>query len=249
MAKVLDGVVLCDDLFKQYHAFRRGKVGSYQDNTIKKLLKFYRSGFVSNIAQYERCGVPLDNQMKQKLYRNNMRQQSIVELANTHTLYKIVLSVKSCGFPYVNILSDDEKIDMSVTGSFNLREDRHVAIEHIAAICGNAREIILFDEYINNSKEKENIKDVLDKILPTSHEVSVRCYSPLSSEIKNYLNQKSPNRTFDALSVPNAQDYHDRYIVVDNKLEILLSSGLDHLARTISDLTYVVRPITENRFG
>lgn len=249
MAKVFDGVVLCDDLFKQYHAFRRGEVGSYQENTIKKLLKFYRSGFVSNIAQYERCGVPLDNQMKQLLYRNNMRLQSIVELANTHTFYKIVLSEKSSGFPYVNILSDDEKIDMSVTGSFTLQEDRRVAIEHIAAICSNSREIILFDEYINNPREKERIKSVLDKILPMSHDIRVRCFSPLSSEIKDYLMKKSSNRTFDSLSVPNAQDYHDRYIIVDNKLEILLSSGFDHLARNVSDLTYVVRPITKNRFG
>lgn len=249
MAKIFDGVVLCDELFTQYHAFREGAVESYNENTIKRLLKYYRSGFVSNIAQYERCSVNLDAHMKKQYYRNDQTQQSLEELAKTHSLYKIILSDKLGDFPYVNILSDAEKIDVSITSSYTLKEDRRKAISHIASICSNAKDIILFDKHLNSEKEKENIKDILNKILPTSHKVNVKCYDMLPSATKQYLTYCAPLRSFDSLGVNRANDYHDRYIIVDNKVEILLSSGFDHLARTVSDLTYVVRTIDKSRFG
>ena len=41
--------------------------------------------------------------------------------------------------------------------------------------------------------------------------------------------------------------HHDRYIVIDNKMEIILSSGFKYLELTGKELTYVVRPVQENR--
>ena len=41
--------------------------------------------------------------------------------------------------------------------------------------------------------------------------------------------------------------HHDRYIVIDNKMEIILSSGFMYLELTGKELTYVVRPVQENR--
>lgn len=34
---------------------------------------------------------------------------------------------------------------------------------------------------------------------------------------------------------------HDRYIIIDDKLEIILSSGVDYLFDTGKDFTYVIR--------
>ena len=50
------------------------------------------------------------------------------------------------------------------------------------------------------------------------------------------------NGLFDSLLT-----HHDRYIVIDNKMEIILSSGFMYLELTGKELTYVVRPVQENR--
>lgn len=42
---------------------------------------------------------------------------------------------------------------------------------------------------------------------------------------------------------------HDRYIDIDGKIEILLSSGFDHLALNDKDFAYVIRPVEKSRFG
>lgn len=41
---------------------------------------------------------------------------------------------------------------------------------------------------------------------------------------------------------------HDRYIIVDEKLEIVLSSGFDHLGTDHGDFMYVVRVTSKSRF-
>ena len=41
---------------------------------------------------------------------------------------------------------------------------------------------------------------------------------------------------------------HDRYVIVDDKLEVVLSSGFDHLSADSSDFMYVVRVTEKVRF-
>ena len=44
------------------------------------------------------------------------------------------------------------------------------------------------------------------------------------------------------------QEYHDRYLVLDDKLEIILTSGFDYLVKTEKEFTYIVRPVSTQRF-
>ena len=43
-------------------------------------------------------------------------------------------------------------------------------------------------------------------------------------------------------------EYHDRYLVVDDKIEIILTSGFDYLIRNEKEFTYIVRPVSRQRF-
>lgn len=36
-------------------------------------------------------------------------------------------------------------------------------------------------------------------------------------------------------------DCHDRYLIIDGKTEIILSSGFDHLHNTTKEIAYIVR--------
>jgi hypothetical protein len=55
------------------------------------------------------------------------------------------------------------------------------------------------------------------------------------SEIKQiYSNWNMPPNN-------NSKDSHDRYLIIDNKIEIILSSGFSYLFATDKDLTLLIR--------
>ena len=39
----------------------------------------------------------------------------------------------------------------------------------------------------------------------------------------------------------NFLNLHDRYLIIDNKIEIILTSGFDYLFDNSKDFTYIVR--------
>lgn len=39
----------------------------------------------------------------------------------------------------------------------------------------------------------------------------------------------------------NFKNLHDRYLIIDNKIEIILTSGIDNLIDDSKDFTYIVR--------
>lgn len=47
---------------------------------------------------------------------------------------------------------------------------------------------------------------------------------------------------------PQMINRHDRYLIVDDKLEIILTSGFDHLNDTSGVFTYIVRYVEAPRF-
>lgn len=47
---------------------------------------------------------------------------------------------------------------------------------------------------------------------------------------------------------PRMISRHDRYLIVDDKLEIILTSGFDHLNDSSGDFTYIVRHVDSHRF-
>ncbi|MBQ9219050.1 MAG: hypothetical protein IJ160_12895 [Muribaculaceae bacterium] len=234
-----------DNLFVDYHRFRQGeKLDKQQRERIRALLHYFKGDCVSNIAQYERTGLPLDVSLKKQLAQSGLKKQTLEELAQAHTLYRIVLCCDRSDFPYVNVMSTDEKIESTIAAFYDYAERRDKCIKHLKALCAGAREITIYDKYLCQ-KEQRNL-NLLKQILPNKrliisfYELSDRGLIDLKShnnlwkpEVGNHL--KRVNR-------------HDRYIVVDNQIEIILSSGLDHLSDDSSDFMYAVRVIDESRF-
>lgn len=100
---------------------------------------------------------------------------------------------------------------------------------------------MLYDRYFSN--EIGNV-DLLEKILPKKKLEII--YNTISDNDINILKQRCDQWKF--TKNPLMKNRHDRYLIVDEKLEIILSSGFDHLNETSSDFTYVIRPIQKPRF-
>lgn len=72
MGKIINGVVLDDDLFREYHKFQKGE--KFDQKKIKQLLHYYKNSIVSNIKQYEDNGVDLEQNLKNHMLHDGLRK-------------------------------------------------------------------------------------------------------------------------------------------------------------------------------
>lgn len=241
MKSLNNGVVLSDALYAEYYKFRFG--AEYSKDIINKIMAFRFDGFVTNVRQCKAVGIPIPAAYETALRSCGMDNQSCVELSREFTVYKIVLTNDPAkkGFPYVNIDSKDEKISLTLSGSFKIREKRTKAVEHISALCKGAKTLFIYDAHLDSVDKGyfDRVAEDLNKIIPTT-KVEVK-YCVMDTKFIQYLREQSVVRTFVQTPIPV---HHDRYIIVDDRLEIIISSGFDHLTLdNRRELTYIVRNI------
>ncbi len=240
MAKVLNGVVLSDRLFAEYQKYKRGD--RFDKQLVSRMFRFFMSEApVTNIAQYERTGFALEIGTKKALANNGLKQQSLVDLAQDNSLYKVILCDDSSDFPYINVTDPSEKFEVNMSISYEDAEPRIKAIEHLKSLCAKAKRITVYDKFFTASYQ-DNVS-LLSQVLPRHPLVIVIACDVTDSEMADiqgihgeWVVQKSSHRAF-----------HDRYLLIDSSLEIVLSSGFDHLSRPRGDLLYLVRSIASPR--
>lgn len=232
------GFALSDELYKQYYLFKQH--ADYDKDIVSRLLSYYNEEYITNTAQLKRVGANVSNNLMIALRHNKLSNQSVEELA-AKTLYKLILCTDQSGFPYVNINSDP--ICNCVIGSFYRDVPRQKAISHLNALCKGGKRIYLYDQYLSNSK------DVLLQILPDKAiELVYATNRPnphLNADDIAYLARHNAKWTF--ISNDTMLTHHDRYIVIDDKLEIVLTSGFEYLSNYRKEISYIVRPVTTNR--
>lgn len=232
------GLVLSDDLLVEFYKFKEHT--DYDKRTIQRLLHYYKIGFLTNIAQLERTKVEVPANLKSQLRHAGFKRQTLEELAGS-TIFKVVLSSDRSEFPYVNIY--DDKIENNFSGTFYSNESRAKAIAHIQALCGKAKEIYIYDTYFSHVQGMYNF-NTLCSILPR-HALTIRyMVSHISEEDILLLSRQYEGWKF--VAEDRMKTYHDRYLLIDGTMEVILTSGFEHLGRTEKDFSYVIRQISEN---
>lgn len=226
--------VLSDQLQEEYCNFKEGKV--YDRSLIENLLHYYKPSILTNTSQLKRIGRSMSPQLETTLRKSGFTTQSLKDLAQ-NTVYKIILCTDKDSYPYVNINGD--KIENNLTACFFKRESRLKAIEHITALCRKAKRICVCDKY--SFQNNENI-ELLKDILPLKDLTIVYDSQYMTIDL---LQKHCEKWTF---SDRTLSEYHDRYLVIDDKLEIILTSGFDYLVKTEKEFTYIVRPVSMRRF-
>lgn len=232
-----EGIVLEDSLFCEYHKFTSQKK-DFDKDKVKRILHFYKRQICTNIAQYNRTGIDLPASLQYVLIHSCDKNKTLEELAKAST-YKIILSDSCSVYPRVNILGDEEKIENNLSATFMRGESRDKARSHIRDLCSKAKDILVFDRYINKDAALNMLKFIFPVHALNIHYISGQIDGTAISELK----KKCSSWNFMIESDVITENHHDRYLLVDNKIEIILSSGFDHLASDISDFTYVVREI------
>jgi hypothetical protein len=225
-------LVLSDELLSIYFDFKKGKI----DNThlAEKFFSYYHAPYLTNTKQLNNIGVTVDQSVLQQLVSQGYINQTLDELVK-ETRYKIILNTEKSNYPYVNINNDVIEKNFSLT--FKRGENRDKAIQLITALCVDAKFILIFDHYF--CKNWKNTKQLFDDVLPKKPLTLLhdKHLVDKSGEIKKICGQwkikEDRHHTF--------THSHDRYLLIDDKIEIILSSGFDHLFSTDKDLSCLIR--------
>ena len=233
-------MVLSDELQIEYYRFKNNE--NYNRDKIKRLLCYFKGPILTNLAQVQRTNVNVERRILSQLLRSTDKNKSLIQLAKT-TNYKIILSDKEQSYPFVNINND--KIENNLTGTFYKSQSREKAIKHLNDLCLNAKSIIFYDRYFSCSEDEKNI-ECFKAVFP-KQQINFRIrpshISPVNiKRLKRYCDK------WEFIIDHSLEDHHDRYIVIDNEIEIIMTSGWFHLANSIKDFTYIVKCVTYAHF-
>lgn len=226
--------VLSDELQAEYCKFKEGE--ACDRRLIEYLLRYYKPAILTNTSQLKRINRDISQQLETTLRKSGFTTQPLEDLVQ-NTIYKIILCTDKDIYPYVNIKGD--RIENNLTACFFKRENRQKAIDHITSLCKKAKTICIYDKYSFQSGANT---ELLKRILPFKDLSIVYDSQHIDiTTLREYCNKWTfTDRTL--------SECHDRYLVIDDSLEIILTSGFDYLVRTEKEFTYIVRPISKERF-
>lgn len=229
-------LVLSDNLLKQYYLLVHGE--SYDNNLIKKLLHFYKSVHITNIEQLKRVGIE-NSSLMQGLAQNGLISQTLEELS-CKTKYKLILNTVKNLFPYLNIF--DDIIENNYTSTHYKHTNRDKSIKHIKALLLNSNSIFIYDRYLNNNwnNTEQFFKELVPKKSLTVYYTERQLNQNNISKIKSMYNNWS---VVEDRSNTGHRKLHDRYLIIDNEIEIILTSGFDYLFDDSKDFTYIIRDL------
>ncbi|WP_104747846.1 hypothetical protein [Helicobacter cetorum] len=262
-------LVLDNDLLKEFHAFRFGK--TFNKKTIARLLEFYKSHHLMDINQLKRTNLlGFYEEMDPALISQSLSSPEIPleELAQS-TTYKIILSTEqNCKFPKINIF--DTKLECNFSSTCYRNMSRTMAHNHIKALCKMATKIFIYDAKLakilnqnqqDKSKHAENqkcFKDEVKKFFELMPQKELTFYfrgNPKKENNLAHIAQKEVGNIckkwkfqVNSESYQTYHDLHDRYLLIDDKIEVILTSGFDNLFNEQKDFTYIVRHLTSSRF-
>lgn len=223
---------LDDDLVKLYYNFKRGV--KVDNKLLQGFLRYYRPPHKTNIAQLQRCGIE-DRSLLAALASSGCMTLPLEELCES-TAFKYILSSQQTEAPYINIKSNITTTELVY--SFKKNESRTFFIEHVKSLLSKSKIIIVADKYLNNCRT--SVVKFFD-ILPSN--ASVFLSHPLNQELLSELKKTKPNIKIKIDTVSDYKTLHDRYILIDDKVEVILTSGVDYIFDTNKECTAIIRAV------
>lgn len=228
------GMVLDHNLFVEYNKYKRGE--GHNRQLVSKILSYYHNDFLTNVGQFAHNGIQITRSYKSALVSSGLKTQSLVELA-AMTTYKIILTDGQTHFPYVNI--DEGRFNPAITTFYEGEAERGAAKDYLKNLClGAKKSILLYDHYINSAHDLDGL---LKYIIPNAKIQFIFSFDKIDETHRNEL-----LRTHQRLSLKDlgaVPRHHDRYLIIDDSIEVVLTSGFEYLQNQKKEISLVIRPI------
>lgn len=226
-------LVLDDNLIKLYHDFKHGV--DLNTKELAGFLRYYRPMHKTNLSQLLRCNIE-DTALLSALAADVDKDKSLEDLCNL-TIFKYILTTERKPQPYLNIFSD--YFTTEIVYSFNKDDERFPFLEHLKRLCQDAKYIFITDKYLN-----EGLARKLIDYFPESISIHLTYkFQELGSKLKEYF----PKIRFKDNKHSTYAKLHDRYIRIENDIEIIITSGIDNLFDTTKDCTVIIRYLKEDK--
>ncbi|KAF1082707.1 MAG: hypothetical protein GQF41_0474 [Candidatus Rifleibacterium amylolyticum] len=232
-------MVLSDSLYRELHDFKHGN--TVDTGKIENLLNLLQMPVLTSVEQLKRLNID-NSPLRAGLASSGWISQTVEELA-VHTLYKIVLNETDERYPFVNIFKDRVKSSFSMT--FFPGENRQKAIKYIQAQLKQAGHIFVYDKYLDDnwSNTKKFFNDLVPRKKLNVYYTDEQLSRTHISELKGMCNEWY----FAADRLNSAyRNLHDRYLLIDSRLEIILTSGFDNLFDLRTECTMVFRQLKKS---
>jgi len=205
-------LVLNDVLYREFHNFKNGK--PFSNSVVQKLLHLYKPKHLTNVAQLTRLGLEKhDPAVTSQLASSGFNTQTLEELAQQHTLYKIVLSDVT-NAEHAGTFALDSKLKNNYTFTCKQSDDRSEALKYIKLLLSNCSSIFIYDIYFENNWDTN--KQFFMELMPRK-QVNIFHNGQLdniASDICRIHHEWSLKLDRNNQSYNNS---HDRYLIINNK--------------------------------
>lgn len=230
------GMVLDHSLFVEYTKFQRGE--GCNRSLVNKILSYYHNDFLTNVGQYQHNGIDIPRNLKSGLVHSGLKYQTLPELAAL-TTYKIILTEGRTNYPYVNL--NEGRFCPAISSFYAGDEERQTALDYLKNLCGSAKKsILLYDKYINTA---HNVGELLREILPNKEVKVIFSFDKIDVNHRNELLKTHPKMSFK--DIGNVPQHHDRYLIIDDSIEVVLTSGFEYLQNQRKEISLVIRTIKD----
>lgn len=226
-----------DALLKTLYDFKRGQLGETSTLVIQNLLRLYYPPHITSVKQLRAIGID-DPALLQSLAQQGLIEQTAAELAE-YTRYKILLSVDNTQYPAIAISGDSVNSQFVMT--LRCGEPRDKAHEWLKALLAGAVNVTIVDRFMfDGGKMRASTRNFFN-LLPQKKLSLFFNSDPgvFASQIKQVFSNWKIKKNTD----PLYSNVHDRYLLIDNKIEVVITSGIDYLFDTSKECTLLVREI------
>lgn len=236
--------VLSDELLETWINFKKGIISD--KNTLEKLLKFIKYPFLAHFDKNSLLQIS-EPSLKQAILSTypSIGNINLEELA-TNTLYKIIFNNENENNPPYFDINNNKILENNYVILLKPNDNKQYIKDYLKILLLKANNIFIHDNYISNNF---NIcKTFFEYCLP-KHKLNIfYTNSTFKEKDHNILSQikgihldwklKKSINTFDI-----NDKSHDRYLIIDNKLEIILSSGFDGLFSNDNESALIIREL------
>lgn len=219
---------LSDKLALEYLKFRNQC--EFDLRCIEALLRYFKGEFIFTKEQLSYASKEIAS----------FDMSRFLPLLDKIPKFRLILCDDNDKFPNVNIFSD--RIENNLSATFKKDDPRDKAIEHFKALFKDAKSIFIYDNYLYENHNLASLEKFIEECkiqcniyLDRNTYNKIKTNKNLSPKIKKIAIDKAHNL--------NNKNTHDRYIMIDNNIEIILTSGIDYLFDTSKDFTYIIREI------
>lgn len=242
-------IVLEESLLNEFFNFYYKQ--KYEPNIIHNLFKHFKPFLITNkqiINYFLNDDIALQQALStqipycecidtsSELYSNEFYKEMLEK-----SKYKILLTKNSSSLNTLDChkICIKDKPTHIYAKKFESGSNRDNAKKHIISLMKNANKITIIDKFLYKDNVINNLISWFNENA-LNQDIEFTLKGQKQQLSCNTIEAKFKNKGYKVICQSSDDATHDRYIIIDDKISINLTSGLEYLFKTNKDFTYII---------